>query len=272
MKCKCGLWCKLEESYGNKWSFCSTKLIFGQNFVHTENNSLLYLTACSCRWTFVKRFVVKIFILTMMFLGHYWHCTQDRYGRGKITIQDFEKNFDDEAVVAFFESMEISAMDAWTLFLTLDVDGDHTVGRKLEKCWNFEIWGSQEFAVDILERDRKRKCISAIYIYIHHKNIVWIKLLHVVALSYCDFVWFCTERVVIHVTYIFSRPTTLAAGGVDEFVERCHLVAHIFLGRDGGIADTVCWGKLGSLSQWDYQRLKSCLIFCGNRYLRLSSI
>ena len=77
---------------------------------------------------------MKIFIPTMMFLGHYWHCTQDRYGRGKITIQDFEKNFDDEAVVAFFESMEISAMDAWTLFLTLDVDGDHTVGRKLEKC------------------------------------------------------------------------------------------------------------------------------------------
>ena len=33
-------------------------------------------------------------------------------------------------MVAFFESMEISAMDAWTLFLTLDVDGDHTVGRE----------------------------------------------------------------------------------------------------------------------------------------------
>jgi len=60
----------------------------------------------------------------------------DRYGRGKITIQDFEKNFDDEAVVAFFESMEISAMDAWTLFLTLDVDGDHTVGvdEFVERC------------------------------------------------------------------------------------------------------------------------------------------
>lgn len=60
----------------------------------------------------------------------------DRHGRGKITIQDFENNFDDEAVVAFFASIEISAMDAWTLFLTLDVDGDHTVGvdEFVERC------------------------------------------------------------------------------------------------------------------------------------------
>ena len=55
----------------------------------------------------------------------------DSHGRGKVTIHDFEKNFNDEAVVAFFESMEISAMDAWTLFVTLDVDGDHTVGLAL---------------------------------------------------------------------------------------------------------------------------------------------
>lgn len=62
-----------------------------------------------------------------------WHAAKDKYGRGKITIQDFEKNFDDEAVVAFFESMEVSAMDAWTLFLTLDVDGDHTVGWQVNQ-------------------------------------------------------------------------------------------------------------------------------------------
>ncbi|CAK9079418.1 unnamed protein product [Durusdinium trenchii] len=60
----------------------------------------------------------------------------DSHGRGKVTIHDFEKNFNDEAVVAFFESMEISAMDAWTLFVTLDVDGDHTVGvdEFVERC------------------------------------------------------------------------------------------------------------------------------------------
>ena len=60
----------------------------------------------------------------MEFLFH----KMDSHGRGKVTIQDFENNFNDEAVIAFFESMEISAMDAWTLFLTLDIDGDHTVG------------------------------------------------------------------------------------------------------------------------------------------------
>lgn len=55
----------------------------------------------------------------------------DPHGRGKVTIADFESKFGDETVMAFFESMEISAMDAWTLFLTLDIDGDHTVGGLL---------------------------------------------------------------------------------------------------------------------------------------------
>lgn len=36
-------------------------------------------------------------------------------------------------MVAFFESMEVSAMDVWTLFLTLDVDGDHTVGWQVSR-------------------------------------------------------------------------------------------------------------------------------------------
>ena len=77
-------------------------------------------------------------------LPSFAYLTKDRHGRGKITIQDFENNFDDEAVVAFFASIEISAMDAWTLFLTLDVDGDHTVGP--------------DFALSIFKSWMRKKC------------------------------------------------------------------------------------------------------------------
>ena len=45
----------------------------------------------------------------------------------QVTIDDFEQHFSDDVVIAFFESLEIGAMDAWTLFLSLDVDGDHTI-------------------------------------------------------------------------------------------------------------------------------------------------
>ena len=60
----------------------------------------------------------------------------DNHGSGQITITDFESHFSDDAVIAFFESLEIGAMDAWTLFLSLDVDGDHTISvdEFTERC------------------------------------------------------------------------------------------------------------------------------------------
>ncbi|CAK9108820.1 unnamed protein product [Durusdinium trenchii] len=45
----------------------------------------------------------------------------------KITIIEFERMFDDEEMKAFFQSIEINAVDAWTLFDSLDIDGDHTI-------------------------------------------------------------------------------------------------------------------------------------------------
>lgn len=44
----------------------------------------------------------------------------DYRGSGQITITDFESHFSEPDVIAFFESLEIGAMDAWTLFLSLD--------------------------------------------------------------------------------------------------------------------------------------------------------
>eukprot|EP00439_Symbiodinium_sp_Y106_P025184 s783_g3.t1 len=60
----------------------------------------------------------------------------DERGLGKITLTDLEKNLDDEAVKAFFESLEIGAVDAWTLFLSLDVDGDNliSIDEFMERC------------------------------------------------------------------------------------------------------------------------------------------
>lgn len=60
----------------------------------------------------------------------------DERGLGQVTIEDFEKHFDDDAVIAFFESLEVGAMDAWTLFMSLDVDGDHTISVEefTERC------------------------------------------------------------------------------------------------------------------------------------------
>ncbi|CAE7280670.1 unnamed protein product, partial [Symbiodinium pilosum] len=40
----------------------------------------------------------------------------DATGTGKITISEFEKLFEDEDMRAFFETIEINAVDAWTLF------------------------------------------------------------------------------------------------------------------------------------------------------------
>ena len=43
----------------------------------------------------------------------------DKRGLGHITFGEFEEFFKDEAVKAFFESLQIGAMDAWTLFVSL---------------------------------------------------------------------------------------------------------------------------------------------------------
>jgi len=60
----------------------------------------------------------------------------DATGDGKITISDFEKMFEDEDMRAFFETIEIDAVDAWTLFASLDVDGDYIVSLEefTERC------------------------------------------------------------------------------------------------------------------------------------------
>lgn len=60
----------------------------------------------------------------------------DERGQGQITFTDFEKLFEDDAVKAFFESLQIGAVDAWTLFQSLDMDGDHTISvdEFTERC------------------------------------------------------------------------------------------------------------------------------------------
>jgi len=44
----------------------------------------------------------------------------DERGHGQISFTDFEKLFGDEGVKAFFEALQIGAVDAWTLFTTLE--------------------------------------------------------------------------------------------------------------------------------------------------------
>ncbi|CAE7888032.1 Cacna1h [Symbiodinium necroappetens] len=51
----------------------------------------------------------------------------DSTGLGQITITEFEQIFQDEDLVAFFAAIEVSAVDAWTLFDSLDADGDHLI-------------------------------------------------------------------------------------------------------------------------------------------------
>ncbi|CAK8995133.1 unnamed protein product [Durusdinium trenchii] len=51
----------------------------------------------------------------------------DDSGYGSITIDEFEKLFEDEDMQAFLDSIEISATDAWTLFASLDIDGDKVI-------------------------------------------------------------------------------------------------------------------------------------------------
>eukprot|EP00438_Fugacium_kawagutii_P016074 Skav230584 [mRNA] locus=scaffold1455:60872:61318:- [translate_table: standard] len=48
-------------------------------------------------------------------------------GDGQLTLAEFEKMFENEHMQAFLETAEITASDAWTLFASLDVDGDHVI-------------------------------------------------------------------------------------------------------------------------------------------------
>lgn len=48
-------------------------------------------------------------------------------GDGQLTLAEFEKMFENETMQAFLETAEITASDAWTLFASLDVDGDHLI-------------------------------------------------------------------------------------------------------------------------------------------------
>ena len=60
----------------------------------------------------------------------------DTTGLGQITITEFEQMFQDEDMVAFFAAIEVSAVDAWTLFDSLDADGDHLISYEefAERC------------------------------------------------------------------------------------------------------------------------------------------
>jgi len=60
----------------------------------------------------------------------------DASGDGKLTLTEFESLFDDEALTALMETAEIKAIDAWTLFASLDSDGDNMVDSEefIERC------------------------------------------------------------------------------------------------------------------------------------------
>lgn len=69
-------------------------------------------------------------------LAHDLFSRMDSSGLGRITISEFERLFDDDAMKAFLETAEINAVDAWTLFASLDVDGDYiiSVDEFTERC------------------------------------------------------------------------------------------------------------------------------------------
>ena len=72
----------------------------------------------------------------------------DSSGQGQITISEFEELFNDEDMVAFFAAIEVSAVDAWTLFDSLDADGDHLISYEefSQRC--LQLHGSAK-AVDL---------------------------------------------------------------------------------------------------------------------------
>jgi len=60
----------------------------------------------------------------------------DKTGSGKITITEFENMLEEEDMRAFFGEIEMNAIDAWTLFDSLDADGDHVISFEefKERC------------------------------------------------------------------------------------------------------------------------------------------
>ena len=60
----------------------------------------------------------------------------DVNGIGQISLSDFEELFQQEEMKAFFAKIEVDAVDCWTLFDSLDADGDHLVSYKdfSERC------------------------------------------------------------------------------------------------------------------------------------------
>jgi hypothetical protein len=51
----------------------------------------------------------------------------DTSGDGAITIDEFEAHLSDDRMLALFDTLEVMASDAWTLFKLLDSDGEGTV-------------------------------------------------------------------------------------------------------------------------------------------------
>eukprot|EP00913_Durusdinium_trenchii_P014094 g13228.t1 len=74
-----------------------------------------------------------------------FHRIDDRH-LGKITLRDLERSLNDEVVKAFFESLEIGAIDAWTLFIGLDMNGDYMIS--VEEFMESLVWimGAHDFA------------------------------------------------------------------------------------------------------------------------------
>eukprot|EP00930_Biecheleria_cincta_P096756 TRINITY_DN88550_c0_g1_i1.p1 TRINITY_DN88550_c0_g1~~TRINITY_DN88550_c0_g1_i1.p1 ORF type:complete len:609 (-),score=80.78 TRINITY_DN88550_c0_g1_i1:194-2020(-) len=62
--------------------------------------------------------------------------TIERNGHGFITLLEFEQRFEDDAVRAFFQSLDLEPQDAWTLFKLLDTEGtgDVDAAEFVEGC------------------------------------------------------------------------------------------------------------------------------------------
>ena len=51
----------------------------------------------------------------------------DADGTGQITLNEFESHFQDASLAALFEALDLHSSDAWSLFQSLDSDGDHMI-------------------------------------------------------------------------------------------------------------------------------------------------
>lgn len=60
----------------------------------------------------------------------------DDDGTGHITLNEFERHFNDASLAALFEALDLPSTDAWSLFQTLDADGDHMIDADefLDSC------------------------------------------------------------------------------------------------------------------------------------------